>query len=470
MPPARNDPCPCGSGKKHKKCCGTQVAIPRAADGPDDTPLASRARRIKALDQKLSEDLLRFARVKFPRGWFPDALDTYADGDSTRLDAVEHQIAIPWVMYHYAGHDGDRSLAQRYRDKRGAWLSSEMREVLDANLRSRISLLEVRHVERGVGVAVVDRFTGDERFVHEISGSRTLNARDTLLGCVVTYDDVSFFGGIHPRTLGPRDADEVHREFLHIRRQSGDPEGPVSLETLADPDVQLELIDQWRAAADEQDRRPLPTLTNTDGDLFVLTTDHFDIHAADQPAVLERLATFAGASDPEQYDDGTTGIAITTPGNAQHTTWTDTLIGRITIRGDRLRVESNSTRRADRLRDALTAHLAELAMYAFREEMSQSELAARARQSPPDHRPSELPPPEVIAALRDIKEQHMIAWLDMSLPSLGGLTPRAAARSAESGAALELVLREIEHQEARTPDHERFDVRRLRAALDFPGD
>ncbi|MEK6426303.1 MAG: SEC-C metal-binding domain-containing protein, partial [Burkholderia gladioli] len=24
----RNDPCPCGSGKKHKKCCGTDDGQP----------------------------------------------------------------------------------------------------------------------------------------------------------------------------------------------------------------------------------------------------------------------------------------------------------------------------------------------------------------------------------------------------------------------------------------------------------
>ena len=27
MPVGRNDPCPCGSGKKHKKCCGAVIAI-----------------------------------------------------------------------------------------------------------------------------------------------------------------------------------------------------------------------------------------------------------------------------------------------------------------------------------------------------------------------------------------------------------------------------------------------------------
>jgi len=24
-PPGRNDPCPCGSGKKYKKCCGREA-------------------------------------------------------------------------------------------------------------------------------------------------------------------------------------------------------------------------------------------------------------------------------------------------------------------------------------------------------------------------------------------------------------------------------------------------------------
>ena len=33
MKPGRNDPCPCGSGKKYKKCCG--ATIPIAAIAPD---------------------------------------------------------------------------------------------------------------------------------------------------------------------------------------------------------------------------------------------------------------------------------------------------------------------------------------------------------------------------------------------------------------------------------------------------
>jgi hypothetical protein len=39
MKPGRNDPCPCGSGKKYKKCCG--AAIPIAAIAPAPTTHAA---------------------------------------------------------------------------------------------------------------------------------------------------------------------------------------------------------------------------------------------------------------------------------------------------------------------------------------------------------------------------------------------------------------------------------------------
>ena len=38
-PPGRNDPCPCGSGKKYKKCCGRaagpDASVPERDDGGD---------------------------------------------------------------------------------------------------------------------------------------------------------------------------------------------------------------------------------------------------------------------------------------------------------------------------------------------------------------------------------------------------------------------------------------------------
>ena len=40
MAPARNDPCPCGSAKKYKKCCAGKVSLgkARAEESDDDIP------------------------------------------------------------------------------------------------------------------------------------------------------------------------------------------------------------------------------------------------------------------------------------------------------------------------------------------------------------------------------------------------------------------------------------------------
>jgi len=59
----------------------------------------------------------------------------------------------------------------------------------------------------------------------------------------------------------------------------------------------------------------------------------------------------------------------------------------------------------------------------------------------------------------------MTAWLDDEIPALGGLTPRAAARSPRSRAALETLLKELDQSEARLPAAERIDVSRLRNEL-----
>ncbi len=53
----------------------------------------------------------------------------------------------------------------------------------------------------------------------------------------------------------------------------------------------------------------------------------------------------------------------------------------------------------------------------------------------------------------------------MPVPTLGGKTPREAARSAKSRRELDLLLRDVENHEQRLPEPARFDMRRLRREL-----
>src|SRR5262245_50277148 len=106
MPIGRNDPCPCGSGKKFKRCHGASVAT---VANPD----IARANDFKALDMDLAPRLLRFAKLYFGDRWLPNTFDAYAGSHESELPERELTLALPWALYSYRDADG-RTLA-------GAW-------------------------------------------------------------------------------------------------------------------------------------------------------------------------------------------------------------------------------------------------------------------------------------------------------------------------------------------------------------
>jgi hypothetical protein len=69
--------------------------------------------------------------------------------------------------------------------------------------------------------------------------------------------------------------------------------------------------------------------------------------------------------------------------------------------------------------------------------------------------------------LREVKERHYAAWVDQPLPALGGQTPRAAMRSRDGRARVDVLLKDLENLESRLPQEERVDLAVLRARLGF---
>lgn len=389
------------------------------------------------------------------------ALDEYFEGVREVSDA-ETQLAVPWALFHYPMQDQDASAAQVARDTRAADVTRALRDVLAAQLEAYLSVWEVREVEPGVGMTLHDMLTKEDRFVYEIAASRSLRSRDTILARVVDSGGVSFIAGLFPRALGPREADLVIREAQRLCRVRTRPVDP---EHLRDPAVQLAIIGLWRTIATAP--AVPPTLTNTDGDPFLLTTDHFDVAPGAEREIPLRMASFPGAEEPEEAA-GEVSVVITRPGNAAMKDWDNTIIGRLAVRDRRMRIETNSTRRADALRAAIASHLGGLATYRLREEASVGQLLSQpgASQAPRGkRRPKASKPAEVAAAERELRTEYMTAWLDQEIPALGGLTPRAAAKRSGSRRALELLLREFEHHESSLPADEQLDVERLRKEL-----
>jgi hypothetical protein len=71
--------------------------------------------------------------------------------------------------------------------------------------------------------------------------------------------------------------------------------------------------------------------------------------------------------------------------------------------------------------------------------------------------------------VRAFKDRHYREWADQAIPALHGKTPRQAVRTAQGRAAVDVLLKDFENHEQRSPPDVRFDFGEVRKDLGFSG-
>jgi len=456
----RNDRCPCGSGKKLKKCCGTR-------EGGADSAEESSALALHHADAEVAEEVSRWARRRFGAEWIEEAQDAFlADYE---LEQVELQLFIPWLVYGFEVEG--RPPAAWFLEERGDKLSERTKGWLEAQLATWLSVWEVLEVEAERGLRLRDLLTREERFVHEVLAAQTLRPRDAVLARVVDCGGISTLCGMYPRALPPGDADFVVRAG---RRFGGVRTRALSKEKMRALFLQVFLLQAWRQAVADHDRpQPPPILQNTDGDSVLLTKDHFEFEPQARAEVEAELCKLEGAQQPETDEGkGEVSISFITAGNARFKSWDNTTIGLAVVGAARLTLDTNSVKRADALRARVEAGLGSLLRHELREH-SDVEALMKGYQEEPirgtgGKAGSLVDSPEARAALREFKEKHMGHWLDEEIPALGGLTPRQAVARPGSRPKVDLLLRDMENRERGMPAEDRINYARLRQELGLP--
>jgi hypothetical protein len=441
----RNDPCPCGSRKKYKKCCLRE----------DEGARQMERQRANAheLDEGLVWHLREFALDRYGRDW--EAAVKRFEKAAGGADPMLVQLSGPWSVYE--AHIGSERPVDAFLEEEGRMLSPEERAWLVAQQRASLGVWEVMSCEPGVGVTVQDRFSGERRSVREVRASRTLVARDAVLARVVDYEGASYFCGMYPRMLPP---DAAARVIASLRRGRGSARGEGEPH---DDKRDLAFVRAWaRAVREQEEAAAAPkNLVNTDGEAVVLTTDHFDFDAGARTEIAERLARIEGV-EPEGDDHGGACFTIFKKGNAVHAHWDNTVLAHVVLEKGRLRLETNSLERADRLRARLEAGCGGRLRHRVREHHDPLSNAppgrAPAGRTPPV-------PPEALEALREFKVHHYAAWIDAPIPALDGKTPRQAARTKRGRERVDVLLRTMENAEQRTSDGAPFDFAPLRRSL-----
>lgn len=157
--PGRNDPCPCGSGKKFKHCCLTR---PQAATGitPRD--------RTEAFDA-----LLEYSRREQFDSLVASSAREWADMPNAPAgEALAFIIEFPtsaetffdWLFFDVRTDDG-RTIADAFLGARQWTVSPAAAEYMRLMRESHLRLYQVRDVRPGAGLTLRDLWTKDDLFI-----------------------------------------------------------------------------------------------------------------------------------------------------------------------------------------------------------------------------------------------------------------------------------------------------------------
>ena len=434
----RNDPCPCGSGRKYKKCH-------LAADEADHAQ-ACGATVIHELDERQVLRLTRFALDRFGEKWQAFE-DDFADA------AAAAPLARPWSVYGFEV-DG-RSVADAYRAAHGRRCSPEERRWLDAQRAAWLSVWEVEAVEPGKTLTLRDLLSDERRTVRESQASQILVRCHAVLGRVVDHDGVSLLCGTHPRPLPPFHAAEVVRRARgRLRRRRA-----VPVERLRDASLGRYLIRRWEEAVEDCDARgAIPRdLRNQDGDPLLFTVDRFEVTPGAVRAVDTGIAEIDGAWQEQSDGDSATWTFVRpdpTGGDGD-----GIVVGRVELNATELRAETNSRARADTLRERIEAACGARIRHRSREHADPVALVDGAEGAP-----REPASPEEDRAVAEFKARHYADWPNRPLPGLNDRTPRECVQTAAGRRAVDLLLKHMEHLEHRGPGRP-FDFSTIRRDL-----
>ncbi|MBI2188353.1 MAG: SEC-C domain-containing protein [Acidobacteria bacterium] len=476
--PGRNEPCPCGSGRKYKHCC---LKAQEQAD--------FLWRQMRAAEGRLVPELLQLSLKECGPALVGAALDEFFlwDGVPEDYDQTNEfsQFFVPWFVYEFVddpddpdrvANAPDESLASLYLGRYRERLSATECAFLEAAAISQLSFYAVMRAVPGHEIALRDVLTGAEVVVKERSASGMVKAGALLFTRVVSVQGTSIMSGCAPLVIPP----EWHLPILDFRKRFAHGKGRMLTPDMV-REIDIELRELYFYIEDQVWNPPLPELRNTDGERLVLTTLTYRLRCSPS-AAFDRLKSLARASKGEvtqllseaELDETGKLLAVMIPwskrGNRLHQEWDNTTLGTLEIDGDRLQVHVNSNARARRIEREVAKRLGTDAVLESRTADPVEKLLAERKDVPrdriADREQEELQQrPEVQEFLRQQGERHWESWLDTRLPALRDQTPRQAAATPEGRERLEALFAEFAWMGERQQNPMSPDVAALRAKL-----
>lgn len=480
MKPGRNDPCPCGSGRKYKHCC-----LARSVTALQD-PALLLWQRIRRETEGFPSRMLGFVLDAYGEEAIDEAWGEFTFWDETygEFDAESPQIPVfmPWMFHRWAPdaeatdvvdtalHDVSPTCA--WIAHQGRRLDPLYRAYLEACLDTPFGFFEVLTCDAGRGFRVRNVFSAQIDDVLEQSASRFLAVGDLFYGQVVRVQGIALMEGSSPVVIPPKHKIDLVKLRQELRADLG--EEP---EAVGDGDWEDALREHYLAVSDTLLNPVPPIVQNTDGHDLAFQRIVFEIDspqlAFDRLKHLDLMHPEADVLESAERDaEGNLrkfAFDWHRLGNTMHTEWDNTVLGRFEIADARLTVHVNSEERAAEARRLVEQAMGETVRYRDTEMLPND---ARESLMDDDALPiaedesDELEDADAQAALVAYMTGHLEAWPEQPLPVLDGLTPLDAVRDADGREMVEALVRQMERMPSYAPPlTDPAAMRRLRERL-----
>lgn len=424
MKTGRNDPCPCGSGKKYKKCClsgaYTEIGKEESAKG------------------QIVQDLLKFYRKNYAHTledahslfWDDFIPEKYLDDKTIGLADIN---LWEWIVYDYIIDEAnDKTLIDLYLENKKL-ISLDDRKVLTMMKNSVISLYEVQEVFPEKGLLLKDLLIGGEYDVREKLATRSLKKWDIFAARLLHVDGKYIMSGaVYPYHLRLKEImlADIHEEYEVYRNEYPD---------AAMDDFLKKSSDMFNFYWYDVIQNPPPLkLHTTSGEPMLFSKAVFEIK--------DRDSTIKGLSKIKGFEKDKEGFVWYDKRNKEGSA---TILGNIDIKDDRLILECNSKERLDKGKKLILDAL--LGSIVHKADTFQDPLEAMKsyKENLPEKPKSELPFEVQQQFYAQFMQKHYEKWLHDKIPALNGKTPMQAIKTEEGRRKVVELLKLFENGEER---------------------
>ena len=427
----RNDPCPCGSGKKYKHCCLQREETQVASDHSEAVPRA--LHWLTTIYGKA----VREALDGFFGGLDEEEYERLRDLDQESYEGIMAN-AMEWLVA-----DGTvtvkgqaRRVSELILGRGGALLSAEQRQWIERLAASPLRLYEVVDVVAGESMVLKDVLAPERSpvSVREKSGSRQVVQYDLIAGRILPVGDhFELSGAVYsiPRQRSFDLIAELREELEGLA-----PDSPEAREVTS-----VIIPDYWVKLFVTPFQMPL-VVDHATGEPLLFVTDHYRVQ---DWAALE--SALAGEADVE---------------GSRETGWSRLFEGKdgmqrpsvainLGKKPDRLAVFYRTQTYADQGRPWFEQVAGSAVAFLSREISDPKGALANMRpgEAPEPSAPVDLLP-EVLTELieKRIRELY-VDWADKPLAILDNRTPREAIKTSEGLEQVKFLLHSYEHGEAK---------------------